>query len=52
VLLKTASLPKTSSGKIQRRTCRQQFLNGELAVVGEWMQNAEESSLQDLANRI
>lgn len=52
VLLKTASLPKTSSGKIQRRTCRQQFLNGELAVVGEWMQNAEQSSLQDLANRI
>ncbi len=52
VLLKTASLPKTTSGKIQRRVCRQQFLNGELAVVGEWMQNTQQSSLQDLANRI
>ena len=52
VLLKTASLPKTTSGKIQRRTCRQQFLNGELAVVGEWMQNTQQSSLQDLADRI
>ncbi len=52
VLLKTASLPKTSSGKIQRRACRQKFLTGELAVVGEWMKNAQQSSLQDLANRI
>lgn len=34
VLIKSGSLPKTSSGKIQRRTCRQQFLAGQLAVVG------------------
>ncbi|AUB36054.1 Acyl-CoA synthetase [Nostoc flagelliforme CCNUN1] len=36
VLLKTASIPKTSSGKIQRHACRDGFLNGSLDVVGDW----------------
>lgn len=36
VLIKTSSLPKTSSGKVQRRACRSRFLSGELAIVGEW----------------
>lgn len=35
-LLKTGSMPKTSSGKIQRHACRTGFLNGDLAVVGAW----------------
>ena|GEM_PF-881409 len=35
VLLKTGSIPKTSSGKIQRHACRIGFLNGSLDVVGE-----------------
>ncbi len=35
-LLKTASLPKTSSGKIQRYLTRQQFLEGTLNVVAQW----------------
>ena len=33
-LLRTASIPKTSSGKIQRRACKQGFLDGSLNVVG------------------
>ena len=33
LLLKTASMPKTSSGKIQRHACRAAFLNGNLNVV-------------------
>jgi acyl-CoA synthetase (AMP-forming)/AMP-acid ligase II len=33
VLLRTGTLPKTSSGKIQRRLCRAQFLEGRLAAV-------------------
>ncbi|OYD96063.1 non-ribosomal peptide synthetase [Nostoc sp. 'Peltigera membranacea cyanobiont' 213] len=33
VLIKPGSIPKTSSGKIQRRTTRAQFENGELNVV-------------------
>lgn len=33
VLIKPGSLPKTSSGKIQRHICRQQFINNELQVI-------------------
>jgi acyl transferase domain-containing protein/acyl-CoA synthetase (AMP-forming)/AMP-acid ligase II/pimeloyl-ACP methyl ester carboxylesterase/acyl carrier protein len=36
VLLKTGSIPKTSSGKIQRHACKAGFLNGTLEVVGQW----------------
>ena len=39
-LIKPASIPKTSSGKIQRYACRQKFLPSDLAIVGEWRQNA------------
>jgi amino acid adenylation domain-containing protein len=34
LLLKTGSIPKTSSGKIQRHACRSGFLDGSLEVVG------------------
>ncbi|MBC1239444.1 MULTISPECIES: non-ribosomal peptide synthetase [Nostoc] len=33
ILIKPGSIPKTSSGKIQRRTTRAQFQNGELHIV-------------------
>ena len=42
VLLKTGSIPKTSSGKIQRRACRQRFLENSLEVVGQWQQSPEQ----------
>jgi acyl-CoA synthetase (AMP-forming)/AMP-acid ligase II len=35
-LVKPGGLPRTSSGKIQRSRCRQQFLDGSLAVVEVW----------------
>ncbi len=35
VLIKTSSLPKTTSGKVQRRLCREHFLQGSLHVVAE-----------------
>jgi len=35
-LLKPLSVPKTSSGKIQRHACKQGFLEGTLEVYGEW----------------
>jgi len=41
VLLRTLSLAKTSSGKIQRRACREHFLAGTLDVVGEWRRPVE-----------
>ncbi|MBN8579020.1 MAG: amino acid adenylation domain-containing protein [Anaerolineae bacterium] len=43
VLIKPMSIPKTSSGKIQRRACKTVFLNGELEMVGEW--RAKKSSV-------
>jgi acyl-CoA synthetase (AMP-forming)/AMP-acid ligase II/acyl carrier protein len=36
VLIKEGSLPRTSSGKIQRRRCRDQFVAGRLRVIDEW----------------
>jgi len=33
-LIRTGSLPKTSSGKIQRRGCRAKFLEGSLEILG------------------
>ncbi|GCF09103.1 type I polyketide synthase [Dictyobacter arantiisoli] len=37
-LIKPGSLPKTSSGKVQRRGTRESFLNGSLDVVKAWQQ--------------
>jgi acyl-CoA synthetase (AMP-forming)/AMP-acid ligase II len=36
LLLKPGGIPKTSSGKLQRRTCREMYLNGELEILSEW----------------
>ncbi|HEX8441990.1 amino acid adenylation domain-containing protein [Archangium sp.] len=36
VLLVPGSIPKTSSGKIQRHACRAAFLDGSLEEVGSW----------------
>ncbi len=36
LLLRTGSIPKTSSGKIRRHACRIGFLNQTLDVVGDW----------------
>ena len=35
-LIQPLSLPKTSSGKVQRHVCRQGFLAGSLEIVAEW----------------
>jgi acyl-CoA synthetase (AMP-forming)/AMP-acid ligase II len=36
ILIRSGSLPKTSSGKIRRHACRTHFLNQTLNVVGQW----------------
>jgi acyl carrier protein len=36
VLIRTGTLPKTSSGKIQRFKAKQEFLNKELEVIAQW----------------
>lgn len=38
-LLKAGSIPKTSSGKIQRSACRKGFLEKTLEVVEQWCEN-------------
>ncbi len=43
-LLKPATLPKTTSGKIQRRGCRAQYLEGSLEAIAEWKQSSTQSS--------
>jgi alkylation response protein AidB-like acyl-CoA dehydrogenase len=39
LLLKTATIPKTSSGKIQRHACQKRFIEGSLELVGSWEAN-------------
>ena len=50
-LIKTSSLPKTTSGKIQRRLCRDHFIQGSLKVVarcvGHSQAVAPETSIQE-----
>jgi acyl-CoA synthetase (AMP-forming)/AMP-acid ligase II len=41
VLVKPGSIPKTSSGKIQRHACRTSFLAGTLHVVDDWSENPQ-----------
>jgi 8-amino-7-oxononanoate synthase len=37
VLVKSGSIPKTSSGKIQRFACRNGFLDGSLSEISRWI---------------
>ena len=46
VLVKIGTIPKTSSGKLQRRACREAFLAGTLDVLGEWTLSPEESKIE------
>jgi amino acid adenylation domain-containing protein len=41
VLLKPATLPRTSSGKVQRHACRAAYLAGDLATVATWIAAGE-----------
>lgn len=43
VLVKPMSIPKTSSGKIQRRACRNSFLENSLEVVGQWNAKSQQT---------
>ncbi|MBE9039769.1 fatty acyl-AMP ligase [Oscillatoriales cyanobacterium LEGE 11467] len=51
VLLKTGSIPKTTSGKIQRRGCRAQFLEGTLSEIARWHHPAESSDVVAMLDR-
>jgi amino acid adenylation domain-containing protein len=44
VLLKPGSIPKTSSGKIQRQTCKERFLSGNLDIIASSMLDAPDAA--------
>ncbi|WDD36937.1 fatty acyl-AMP ligase (plasmid) [Nostoc sp. UHCC 0926] len=44
VLIKTGSIPKTSSGKIRRQACRTAFLSGGLDVMEDWTENPQDKA--------
>jgi acyl-CoA synthetase (AMP-forming)/AMP-acid ligase II/acyl carrier protein len=49
-LLKPMSIPKTSSGKIQRHACRQGFLAGTLDELGAWTQEADQAPVAETSD--
>ena len=50
LLLRTATIPKTSSGKLARYACREGFLAGSLNVVGQWINNTKQTTSLPLEN--
>lgn len=46
VLIKAGSIPKTSSGKVQRYACRTGFLSGTLDAVAKWQSSEIEVAVQ------
>ncbi|MGY6530407.1 MAG: alpha/beta fold hydrolase [Cyanobacterium sp.] len=56
VLIRTGSIPKTSSGKIARYACRKEFLEGNLPIVAQWnldnIYNRQKTSYTKNINRI
>ena len=51
VLIRPASLPKTSSGKVRRSACRDAFLAGSLAAVAAWEAEGTATGAAGLAAR-
>jgi acyl-CoA synthetase (AMP-forming)/AMP-acid ligase II len=49
-LIKTGSISKTSSGKIQRRDCAKQFLENKLNVIAQWRKGESKKVVTDLIN--
>ncbi|HEX7185753.1 MAG TPA: amino acid adenylation domain-containing protein [Thermoanaerobaculia bacterium] len=43
VLIRPGTIPKTTSGKIQRSRCREELMAGRLAVVSEWWEAPPET---------
>ena len=46
LLLRQNTIPRTSSGKIQRGACRAAFLDGTLEVLGRWRTDRSEAARQ------
>jgi FkbH-like protein len=48
VLIRAGSIPRTTSGKIQRSVCRELYLAGALNVVAEWASPAADRPAKDV----
>ncbi|CAG0936139.1 nonribosomal peptide synthetase DhbF [Thermoflexales bacterium] len=48
VLIRIGSIPKTSSGKIQRHACKADFLEGKLEIIGSSLLETASSSTDEL----
>ncbi len=51
VLVRAHSVPKTSSGKVQRHACKNAFNEGELLVIAEWVAWKETAAKSEKAQR-
>lgn len=52
-LVKSGNVHKTSSGKIQRRQCKANFLAGQLEVLADWSENPRlTAKVRDLHNQV
>ncbi len=49
VLVPGGSLPKTSSGKLRRRTCRRRYMEGQLRILAQWRAAPEGQSSETVA---
>jgi acyl-CoA synthetase (AMP-forming)/AMP-acid ligase II/acyl carrier protein len=52
LLLKTASLPKTSSGKVQRHICKVSFLEDSLKTVGSWVKDKNQRKFDTISSML
>ena len=48
-LIRSHSMPRTSSGKVQRRACRAAFIAGDLEVVVDWRDRRDDGTDQPVA---
>ena len=47
ILLRPGGLPRTSSGKVQRRACRQAWQGGQLPVLADWCASSAEQGVAE-----
>jgi len=47
--IEAGTIPKTSSGKIQRRACKEEFLNGSLSLLYKWQMPDEQEFKEDIS---
>jgi acyl carrier protein len=52
VLIRQTSLPITSSGKVQRNLCREQYLAGDLKVVHSWTNPAPKTATKHVHHAV